>query len=77
LIRSFFFGLEELETIHFLTFFKFVYLYRKVRHKNVVQFIGACTKPPSLCIVTGTISSPPVLKSIADHLQNFKKGTSC
>lgn len=26
---------------------------RKVRHKNVVQFIGACTKPPSLCIVTG------------------------
>ncbi len=27
---------------------------RKVRHKNVVQFIGACTKPPNLCIVTGT-----------------------
>lgn len=27
--------------------------YRKVRHKNVVQFIGACTKPPSLCIITG------------------------
>lgn len=26
---------------------------RKVRHKNVVQFIGACTRPPSLCIVTG------------------------
>ncbi|RYR36944.1 hypothetical protein Ahy_A09g041888 isoform B [Arachis hypogaea] len=26
---------------------------RKVRHKNVVQFIGACTKPPRLCIVTG------------------------
>jgi len=30
-------------------FFKF----RKVRHKNVVQFIGVCTKPPNLCIVTG------------------------
>nr|TKR90989.1 hypothetical protein D5086_0000227950 [Populus alba] len=30
-----------------------VYIMRKVRHKNVVQFIGACTKPPSLCIVTG------------------------
>jgi hypothetical protein len=28
--------------------------FRKVRHKNVVQFIGACTKPPTLCIVTGT-----------------------
>ncbi|XP_010531520.2 PREDICTED: serine/threonine-protein kinase STY46-like [Tarenaya hassleriana] len=29
-----------------------VYIMRKVRHKNVVQFIGACTKPPHLCIVT-------------------------
>ncbi|GJY25916.1 hypothetical protein Tco_0400642 [Tanacetum coccineum] len=26
---------------------------RKVRHTNVVQFIGACTKPSNLCIVTG------------------------
>lgn len=24
---------------------------RKVRHKNVVQFIGACTIKPNLCIV--------------------------
>ncbi|GJR75746.1 zf-CCHC domain-containing protein [Tanacetum coccineum] len=29
---------------------------RKVRHKNVVQFIGACTKPSNLCIVTGDCS---------------------
>ncbi|RID51177.1 hypothetical protein BRARA_H01862 [Brassica rapa] len=29
-----------------------VFIMRKVRHKNVVQFIGACTKPPHLCIVT-------------------------
>ncbi|XP_050259499.1 serine/threonine-protein kinase STY46-like isoform X6 [Quercus robur] len=29
-----------------------VFIMRKVRHKNVVQFIGACTKPPSLCIIT-------------------------
>ncbi|KAJ3678652.1 hypothetical protein LUZ60_002455 [Juncus effusus] len=29
-----------------------IYIMRKVRHKNVVQFIGACTKPPVLCIVT-------------------------
>ncbi|XP_054786507.1 serine/threonine-protein kinase STY46-like [Prosopis cineraria] len=29
-----------------------VYIMRKVRHKNVVQFIGACTKPPHFCIIT-------------------------
>ncbi|KAH0915876.1 hypothetical protein HID58_030322 [Brassica napus] len=32
-----------------------VFIMRKVRHKNVVQFIGACTKPPHLCIVTAWI----------------------
>ena len=34
-------------------FLHFLLTCRKVRHKNVVQFIGACTKLPSLCIVTG------------------------
>ncbi|KAI5581973.1 hypothetical protein BDE02_07G054100 [Populus trichocarpa] len=29
-----------------------VYIMRKVRHKNVVQFIGACDRSPNLCIVT-------------------------
>ncbi|KAG0454313.1 hypothetical protein HPP92_025617 [Vanilla planifolia] len=33
-----------------------VYIMRKVRHKNVVRFIGACTKPTSLCIVTEFLS---------------------
>ncbi|KAG0497048.1 hypothetical protein HPP92_001449 [Vanilla planifolia] len=33
-----------------------VYIMRKVRHKNVVQFIGACTRPPSLFIVTEFMS---------------------
>ncbi|CAK7346099.1 unnamed protein product [Dovyalis caffra] len=33
-----------------------VFIMRKVRHKNVVQFIGACTRPPSLCIVTEFMS---------------------
>lgn len=29
---------------------------REVRHKNVVRFIGACTKAPHLCIITGRTS---------------------
>ncbi|KAI5069934.1 hypothetical protein GOP47_0014277 [Adiantum capillus-veneris] len=29
-----------------------VFIMRKVRHKNVVQFIGACTKASRFCIVT-------------------------
>ncbi|XP_034919535.1 serine/threonine-protein kinase STY46 isoform X1 [Populus alba] len=33
-----------------------VSIMRKVRHKNVVQFIGSCTRPPSLCIVTEFMS---------------------
>ncbi|XP_028056017.1 serine/threonine-protein kinase STY46-like isoform X1 [Camellia sinensis] len=37
-----------------------VYILRRVRHKNVVQFIGACTRPPSLCIVTEFMSGGSV-----------------
>lgn len=33
-----------------------VYIMRKIRHKNVVQFIGACTRPPTLYIVTEFMS---------------------
>lgn len=28
-----------------------LFLLLQVRHKNVVQFIGACTRKPNLCIV--------------------------
>ncbi|MBA0618053.1 hypothetical protein Godav_027448, partial [Gossypium davidsonii] len=31
---------------------EFEYFQEKIRHKNVVQFIGACTRSPNLCIVT-------------------------
>lgn len=33
-------------------FFQEVKIMRKLEHKNVVQFIGACTKPPNLFLVT-------------------------
>ncbi|XP_021731067.1 serine/threonine-protein kinase STY8-like [Chenopodium quinoa] len=33
-------------------FFQEVKIMRKLHHKNVVQFIGACTKPPNLFLVT-------------------------
>ncbi|KAI4375811.1 hypothetical protein MLD38_013637 [Melastoma candidum] len=45
-----------------------VYIMRKVRHKNVVQFIGACTKSPSLCIVTEFMSGG----SVYDYLHKQK-----
>jgi serine/threonine protein kinase len=45
-----------------------VFIMRKVRHKNVVQFIGACTKPPNLCIVTEYMSGG----SVYDYLHKQK-----
>ncbi|KAE8715576.1 ACT-like protein tyrosine kinase family protein isoform 2 [Hibiscus syriacus] len=47
-----------------------VNIMRKIRHNNVVQFIGACTSPPSLCIVTEFMSGG----SIYDLLQKQKSG---
>ncbi|XP_047320085.1 serine/threonine-protein kinase STY8-like [Impatiens glandulifera] len=41
-----------------------VFIMRKIRHKNVVQFIGACTQPPNLCIVTEFMSK----RSVYDYL---------
>ncbi|KAL8150252.1 hypothetical protein V2J09_020060 [Rumex salicifolius] len=49
-----------------------VYIMRKVRHKNVVQFIGACTKPPSLCIVTEFMSGGSVYDYLHKHKGTFK-----
>lgn len=41
-------------------FLQEVSIMRKVRHKNVVQFIGACTRKPNLCIVFEYMSSGSV-----------------
>ncbi|KAF7074045.1 hypothetical protein CFC21_078956 [Triticum aestivum] len=49
-----------------------VYIMRKVRHKNVVQFIGACTKPPRLCIVTEFMSGGSVYDYLHKHKGIFK-----
>ncbi|CAL1355461.1 unnamed protein product [Linum trigynum] len=46
-----------------------VFIMRKVRHKNVVQFIGACTRRPNLCIVTEFMSGG----SMYDHLHKRKE----
>ena len=35
-----------------LSFSKEVAIMKKLRHPNIVQFMGACSKPPNLCIVT-------------------------
>lgn len=38
---------------------------RKVRHKNVVQLIGACTTKPNLCIVVEFMAGG----SVSDYLK--------
>jgi len=38
-------------TQQFQEFMQEVSIMKKVRHKNIVQFIGACTSKPNLCIV--------------------------
>ncbi|KAL3843336.1 hypothetical protein ACJIZ3_000739 [Penstemon smallii] len=61
---------ERLNTELQTEFAQEVFIMRKVRHKNVVQFIGACTKPPNLCIVTEFMSGG----SVYDYLHK-QKGT--
>ena len=46
-------------------FLQEVSIMRKVRHKNVVQFIGACTRRPNLCIVFEYMSGG----SLYDHVR--------
>nr|GMD10911.1 serine/threonine-protein kinase STY46-like isoform X1 [Ipomoea batatas] len=49
-----------------------IYILRKVRHKNVVQFIGACTRPPLLCIVTEYMSGGSVYDFLHKQKGVFK-----
>lgn len=43
-------GVQD-NSVQYQEFLQEVAIMRKVRHRNVVQFIGACTKKPHLCIV--------------------------
>ncbi|KAL2457651.1 ACT-like protein tyrosine kinase family protein [Forsythia ovata] len=52
-----------------------VFIMRKVRHKNVVQFIGACTRPPNLCIVTEFMSGGSVYNFLHKRKGFFKLPT--
>ncbi|KAI8536930.1 hypothetical protein RHMOL_Rhmol10G0295000 [Rhododendron molle] len=49
-----------------------VFIMRKIRHKNVVQFIGACTRPPNLCILTEFMSRGSVYNFLHKQRGAFK-----
>ncbi|XVE94479.1 hypothetical protein REPUB_Repub02eG0012600 [Reevesia pubescens] len=49
-----------------------VNIMRKIRHENVVQFIGACTRPPSLCIVTEFMSGGSMYDLLHKQKSGFK-----
>ncbi|KAF5960887.1 hypothetical protein HYC85_002096 [Camellia sinensis] len=49
-----------------------VFIMRKIRHKNVVQFIGACTRTPNLCILTEFMSRGSVYNFLHKQKGAFK-----
>lgn len=49
-----------------------VFIMRKVRHKNVVQFIGACTKASRFCIVTEFMAGGSLYDYLHKQNRNFK-----
>ncbi|XP_060195638.1 serine/threonine-protein kinase STY17-like isoform X4 [Lycium barbarum] len=52
-----------------------VFIMRKIRHKNVVQFIGACTQAPNLCIVTEYMSRGSIHNFLHKQKGAFKLPT--
>ncbi|KAH0698042.1 hypothetical protein KY290_015856 [Solanum tuberosum] len=52
-----------------------VFIMRKIRHKNVVQFIGACRQPPNLCIVTEFMSRGSIYNFLHKQKGAFKLPT--
>ncbi|KAJ9703837.1 hypothetical protein PVL29_005208 [Vitis rotundifolia] len=63
---------ESVNTDMLREFSQEVYIMRKIRHKNVVQFIGACTRPPNLCIITEFMSRGSVYDFLHKQRGAFK-----
>ena len=61
------------DTQQFQEFLQEVAIMRKVRHKNIVQFIGACTQKPNLCIVFEFMSGG----SVYDYIRKVGVGVCC
>ncbi|XVE56227.1 hypothetical protein DITRI_Ditri03aG0221000 [Diplodiscus trichospermus] len=49
-----------------------VNIMREIQHKNVVQFIGACTRSPKLCIVTEFMSGGSMFDLLHKQNSGFK-----
>ncbi|BAF20531.1 serine/threonine-protein kinase STY46 [Oryza sativa Japonica Group] len=49
-----------------------VFIMRKIRHKNIVRFLGACTKSPTLCIVTEFMKNGSVYDYLHKRKGSFK-----
>uniref|UniRef100_A0A0A9HK43 non-specific serine/threonine protein kinase n=1 Tax=Arundo donax TaxID=35708 RepID=A0A0A9HK43_ARUDO len=49
-----------------------IYIMRKIRHKNIVRFLGACTKPKTLCIVTEFMRNGSVYDFLHKRKGSFK-----
>ncbi|PAN03680.1 hypothetical protein PAHAL_1G015000 [Panicum hallii] len=63
---------ERISADMYRDFAQEVYIMRKVRHRNVVQFIGACTRQPNLYIVTDFMSGGSVYDYLHKKNSTFK-----
>ncbi|XP_076952759.1 serine/threonine-protein kinase STY17-like [Bidens hawaiensis] len=63
---------ERMDSDMLREFSQEVYILRKIRHKNVVQFIGACTEPSRLCIVTEFMARGSIYNFLRQQNGSFK-----
>lgn len=70
----------DTQTISLVPMLQEVTIMRKVRHKNVVQFIGACTRKPNLCIVFEFMPGGSVydyMRKVCLQLGSFSRCLRC